>query len=1458
MCDTRRSYPYLALTVWSSDGFGTPEWRGDLARWTKYFERGAGYVQGDAAVRHVDGAYTFHGRSDEVMNVGGNRIGTEEIESAILLDRAHEDSTLLNCAVVGMPHTTLGSIPCAFLVLQPGAKLTPAIEGRIRSTVQARVSSVAVPSRFIVVPALPETYSGKYMRRILQKVVSAEPLGDLGALRNPECIDALLRSVKPTPRTQPTIEQPLPSAMSVNVPTIAQLTADILEIVQGLTGRADVSARAPLMDVGVDSLGATHLASKLEEQTGAQLSPTVVFEYSTAEAIAAHLQATLRGSAVNAMPAEGPATNGSRHGASVPIHVTGMSSILPAGSADLTAVLHVSLSGVDTISTVPSHRWVLSQADNSTHGRQVALRSGHGGFSCGVELFDGAFFSVSPAEATATDPQQRLLLEKGYHAFHGSDGGTLGERLIGVSIGIELQDFLTITAQAPPNEYLATGSSLSIASGRLSFVLGLHGPCAAYVTACSSSLVAWHSARRWVQFDGCSGAIAAGMNLLLIPRVSLALGLAGMTSETGRCHTFDERANGYVRSEACAAAVIMQNAAGGEWLTCGSSVRSDGRSASLTAPNGQAQQRLLVAALAEANTSSDALSLHEVHGTGTALGDTIEMGSLAAAVLAARKAPLTVAGVKASIGHAEPVAGMTGLLKLALGLHCGESAPNVQLRALNSLVSSSLRSVRCTLPVHIGTLPAGTRIGCVSSFGYNGTIANALLHDASAEPLPRPLLAYRRRAFPWSKIAGSMATASGFTARRTDMRAVATVEAAATDRVVGPLSADEPLMEAGFTSLMATRLAADLQARLRTPVSPVVLFQYPTPRDLQSHLREVADGLPGEFDGVSPFVEFLKSFRAAMGMRLESTAVAIDDGIDDSTPLEVLMDSDVEELDIGTMPSASELAAEPRTMLLTGCTGWLGTFLLAELLLQTSATVYCLVRAESSLAGKRRIEDAAAQFGLRSLPLHRCVVMVGSLEREQLGLSAIDYNFLANAVDAIWHNGARVDHLLGYRQLRASNVIGTVEVLRLAMHGKVKPVHFVSTYATIFSSPALGRRVLTEDVPLPSSAAIARGDLYANGYSQSKCVAERLLLRASRAGLPVTIHRPARVLGSHRTGACNSDDLITRLITGIIQLKSMPLLQSGGAEYGAPVDTVAAAIVALGLDAHRSSSSFGQTYHVFDPKPTSYVALFLALGVEYLPRQTETKKWLQEVRESPQNVARPLLHELEAMASPDLSVPICGNPQTVSALAKLGRQLGPSLDYAQVSRQLAFLRQRRMLPPSHLEAPVTGQRYYSAGHTVLYRHPSQPPSDWLFRWLSRQSEGTTMDKRALDDTLSALGIDAWSTRLRLYWLGRDATKVTPARRSSALRQVANALVQKLIEIRASSESAAEEVPAARPPASGTTRRSIAKSGALRAARRLTLGAVSSREARSRSHDEKRSRAGEASATPVEVDMEPMA
>jgi acyl transferase domain-containing protein len=228
-----------------------------------------------------------------------------------------------------------------------------------------------------------------------------------------------------------------------------------------------------------------------------------------------------------------------------------------------------------------------------------------------------------------------------------------------------------------------------------------------------------------------------GVTLMLLPGVGMSFAVAGMTSARGRSHTFDARADGYARGEACGAVTLHPSVEDRVLEVCGSAVRQDGRSASLTAPNGQAQQGLLMAALADARTGASALSLNEAHGTGTPLGDPIEVGSLVGAVLTQRDelavGPLAVGGVKANIGHAEPAAGMTGLLKLALGLERGDAAPNAQLRSVNPHVrtwrGSKGSDSTFVLPSETMAAPLGGRAsaGGESSFGYSGTIVHAVL-----------------------------------------------------------------------------------------------------------------------------------------------------------------------------------------------------------------------------------------------------------------------------------------------------------------------------------------------------------------------------------------------------------------------------------------------------------------------------------------------------------------------------------------------------------------------------------------------------------------------------------------------------------------------------------------------------------------------------------------------------------
>ncbi len=274
----RGRWPYMALTVWASEGFeewcgvargGDPRaWTGHLARWAAYFAPGSAegelvYVQGDTAVRHAsrdepdapDTAcvhFTLHGRSDEVLNVGGNRVGTEEIEHALLgaavgaaaaadcLGAAPgeaQERLVRTCAVVGRPHHTLGHAPCAFLVLAEGARWTRDAEAALLAAVRAHVGGFACPDKWVVVPTLPETWTGKYVRRVLRALLSGEPLGDLAGLKNPECLPPLRAALA----TQKLLLEPASTA-----PGAAAAAAGAVAVTTG--SAAGVSAAGALAD----------------------------------------------------------------------------------------------------------------------------------------------------------------------------------------------------------------------------------------------------------------------------------------------------------------------------------------------------------------------------------------------------------------------------------------------------------------------------------------------------------------------------------------------------------------------------------------------------------------------------------------------------------------------------------------------------------------------------------------------------------------------------------------------------------------------------------------------------------------------------------------------------------------------------------------------------------------------------------------------------------------------------------------------------------------------------------------------------------------------------------------------------------------------------------------------------------------------------------------------------------
>ena len=235
--------------------------------------------------------------------------------------------------------------------------------------------------------------------------------------------------------------------------------------------------------------------------------------------------------------------------------------LFPAGALNMDAVRDMATAGLDTVTEVPTARWDVAAQPELPE--PIASRVRHGGFLLECSLVDNAAFGVSPAEAASMDPQQRLLLERGYSALHeaGLDRSGLNGRPTGIFLGIASNDYQAVLASSPAggSVYAATGSSMSIASGRLSYALGLNGPCVSFDTACSAALSAGHTGLRAIQNAECMYGLVSGVTLMLAPGIGTSFAIAGMTSPKGRSHTFDERADGYCRGEGCGSVALQRD-----------------------------------------------------------------------------------------------------------------------------------------------------------------------------------------------------------------------------------------------------------------------------------------------------------------------------------------------------------------------------------------------------------------------------------------------------------------------------------------------------------------------------------------------------------------------------------------------------------------------------------------------------------------------------------------------------------------------------------------------------------------------------------------------------------------------------------------------------------------------------------------------------------------------------------
>ncbi|MET0621646.1 MAG: amino acid adenylation domain-containing protein [Pyrinomonadaceae bacterium] len=585
-----------------------------------------------------------------------------------------------------------------------------------------------------------KTSSGKIQRHASRREFLE---GTLEALARWQAHDAVGGETRSGDGAQLLPPPPAPKAAAVRETRSVEAVREWL--VEKISRSAGIPAEEvddvqPFRRYGFDSARVVAMVGDLSAWLGRRLPPTFFWDYPTTSAVARHLgEETARDSqAAEVVPPSARARDEGRRSwerdEPEPIAIVGIGCRFP-GAENVEAFWRLLRDGVDAVTEVPPGRWEIDP-------RGVVRR---GGFLKNVDGFDAHFFGISPREAAQIDPQQRLLLEVAWEAIE--DAGYAPDRLggtrAGVFVGISNSDYaqLQFGADGGPDAYAGTGSALSIAANRLSYLFDLRGPSMAVDTACSSSLVAVHAACQSLRAGESRVALAGGVNLLLTPKLTEALARAGMMSADGRCKTFDAAADGYVRSEGCGVVVLKrlsEAARDGDrvWaLIRGSAVNQDGRSNGLTAPNGLAQQALVREALERARVAPSQIRYVEAHGTGTPLGDPIEFDALGAVLREGRpseSARCLVGSVKTNIGHLEAAAGIAGLIKVALSLDREHVPPHLHVRDLNPHLSSADSPLEIATRGRDWQRGGARRFAGVSSFGFGGTNAHVVLEEAPA------------------------------------------------------------------------------------------------------------------------------------------------------------------------------------------------------------------------------------------------------------------------------------------------------------------------------------------------------------------------------------------------------------------------------------------------------------------------------------------------------------------------------------------------------------------------------------------------------------------------------------------------------------------------------------------------------------------------------------------------------
>ncbi|EDX86329.1 KR domain family [Synechococcus sp. PCC 7335] len=684
------------------------------------------------------------GRLKDVVIIRGRNHYPQDIEQTV--ENAHQAIQISGCAAFSVEQNAaeqlviIAEVTRAYLRdLNEDRQVKDEIILAIRRAV-SEVHELQLYAVQLLKPgSLPKTSSGKVQRKQCRS----------------QFLDASLTVVGEWVRDLQAVVAPS-EEFSVVLAELATEQEKIQAVETWLTNRiaqaaqiapTEIDRHEPLASYGLGSLQVVEMSTELEAWLGYPVMPTIVYDFPTIATLARQLvigdsRATQSEALAQVRVRQG--------GVGEAIAVIGMDCRFPGASSTQSfwQLLH---HGQDAITEVPLSRWDIDQLESVLPSQNLAR---WGGFLKQVDHFDPKFFGISPREAIHMDPQQRLLLEVCWQTLEnaGLSADELAGSQSGIFLGISNGDYSRVQGtQLNTDVYYGTGNAFSISANRLSYFLDWHGPSFAIDTACSSSLVALHQACQSLRAGECDLALAGGVNLILNPQLTVTFSQAQMMAADGRCKTFDASADGYVRSEGCGVVALKRLADAQQdgdtilGIVRGSAVNQDGRSNGLTAPNSLAQQSVIRQALANAGISAEQVDYIEAHGTGTALGDPIEVNALKAVFDQPEKSggempPMEdwtcqLGSVKTNIGHLEAAAGMAGLIKVLLCLQHEEIPRHLHLEKLNPYIQ--LENTPLEIPTENKVWPSGDRprIAGVSSFGFGGTNAHVIVSEA---PRPQP------------------------------------------------------------------------------------------------------------------------------------------------------------------------------------------------------------------------------------------------------------------------------------------------------------------------------------------------------------------------------------------------------------------------------------------------------------------------------------------------------------------------------------------------------------------------------------------------------------------------------------------------------------------------------------------------------------------------------------------------